>query len=110
MATNPQLAFVFPGQGSQQIGMLADITQEWPESLATFAEASDALGYDLWNLIQNGSQEELNLTENSQPALLASSVAIWRIFSGRTTVRPSLLSGHSLGEWSALVCSGVIDF
>ncbi|MBC6904874.1 [acyl-carrier-protein] S-malonyltransferase [Saccharophagus sp. K07] len=110
MATNSQLAFVFPGQGSQQIGMLADIVEKWPASSATFAEASDALGYDLWKLIQSGTQEELNLTENSQPALLACSVAIWRIFCAETSVRPALLSGHSLGEWSALVAGGVLDF
>lgn len=110
MTTNTALAFVFPGQGSQQIGMLSDLADRWPSVLATFAEASEALGYDLWKLVQNGSQEELNLTENSQPALLASSVAIWRIFSSESHVRPALLAGHSLGEWSALVCSGVVAF
>lgn len=110
MTTQANLAFVFPGQGSQQIGMLADIAAKWPGVKDTFAEASDALGYDLWQLIQNGSQDELNLTENSQPALLASSVAVWRIFCTETQARPALLAGHSLGEWSALVCGGVLDF
>lgn len=110
MTTQSNLAFVFPGQGSQQIGMLADIADKWPGVKDTFAEASDALGYDLWQLIQNGTQDELNLTENSQPALLASSVAVWRIISAEITVRPALLAGHSLGEWSALVCGGVLDF
>lgn len=110
MTTQANLAFVFPGQGSQQIGMLADIAEKWPSVRNTFAEASEALGYDLWQLIQEGAQEELNLTENSQPALLASSVAVWRIVCAQTAVRPALLAGHSLGEWSALVCGGVLDF
>lgn len=110
MTTQANLAFVFPGQGSQQIGMLADIAAKWPGVRDTFTEASHALGYDLWQLIQNGTQDELNLTENSQPALLASSVAVWRIFCAETQVRPALLAGHSLGEWSALVCGGVLDF
>ena len=110
MTTQANLAFVFPGQGSQQIGMLADIAERWPSVLDTFAEASEALGFDLWRLVQEGAQEELNLTENSQPALLASSVAVWRIFCAETPVRPALLAGHSLGEWSALVCGGVLNF
>lgn len=110
MSTQANLAFVFPGQGSQQVGMLADIAAKWPSVRDTFAEASDALGYDLWKLIQEGAQEELNLTENSQPALLASSVAVWRVFSEQTSARPALLAGHSLGEWSALVCGGVLNF
>lgn len=110
MTTQSNLAFVFPGQGSQQIGMLADIAEKWSSVLDTFGEASEALGYDLWRLIQSGTQEELNLTENSQPALLASSVAIWRIFCAETAARPAMLAGHSLGEWSALVCGGVLEF
>lgn len=110
MTIQANLAFVFPGQGSQQIGMLADIAEKWPSVQNTFAEASEALGYDLWRLIQEGSQEELNLTENSQPALLASSVAVWRVFCAEAALRPVLLAGHSLGEWSALVCGGVLEF
>lgn len=110
MTTQSNLAFIFPGQGSQQIGMLADIAKQWPSVRDTFAEASEVLGFDLWQLIQEGTQEELNLTENSQPALLASSVAVWRIFCEQTAVRPALLAGHSLGEWSALVCGGVLNF
>lgn len=110
MTIQANLAFVFPGQGSQQIGMLADIAARWPLVQDTFVQASEALGYDLWRLIQEGTQEELNLTENSQPALLASSVAVWRIFCAESAVRPALLAGHSLGEWSALVCGGVLDF
>lgn len=110
MTIQANLAFVFPGQGSQQIGMLADTAEKWSEVKDTFAEASEALGYDLWQLIQSGTQDELNLTENSQPALLAASVAVWRIYCAETSVRPALLAGHSLGEWSALVCGGVLDF
>ena len=110
MTTSSRLAFIFPGQGSQQIGMLADIAKQWPTVLVTFAEASDVLGYDLWQLIQNGTQEELNLTENSQPALLACSVAIWRLAAGNKSLRPGLVAGHSLGEWSALVCAEAVDF
>jgi [acyl-carrier-protein] S-malonyltransferase len=107
---NRQLAFVFPGQGSQKVGMLAEIAAAYPIVLDTFAEASTALGYDMWQLIQQGPQEELNLTEKTQPLLLTSSVALWRVWQQRAGALPSLLAGHSLGEFSALVCAGVIDF
>ena len=107
---NAQLAFVFPGQGSQKVGMLADIAAAYPIVGETFAEASDALGYDMWALIQGGPQEELNLTEKTQPVLLASSVALWRVWQLRGGAQPSLLAGHSLGEFSALVCAGTIAF
>lgn len=105
-----QLAFVFPGQGSQQVGMLADMAAEYPVVTETFAEASEVLGYDLWSLVQQGPQEELNLTERTQPMLLTASVAIWRIWQQRGGVMPALMAGHSLGEWSALVCAGVVSF
>jgi [acyl-carrier-protein] S-malonyltransferase len=105
-----QLAFVFPGQGSQKVGMLADIAAAYPVVMDTFAEASDALGYDMWALIQAGPQEELNLTEKTQPILLTSSVALWRVWQQRGGATPSLLAGHSLGEFSALVCAGTIAF
>lgn len=105
-----QLAFVFPGQGSQKVGMLADIAAAYPVVQETFAEASDALGYDMWALIQGGPQEELNLTEKTQPILLTSSVALWRVWQQRNGTKPSLLAGHSLGEFSALVCAGTIAF
>jgi len=105
-----QLAFVFPGQGSQKVGMLAQIVDAFPVVKQTFAEASDALGYDMWALIQQGPQEELNLTEKTQPILLASSVALWRVWQQKNGVQPSLLAGHSLGEFSALVCAGAIGF
>lgn len=108
--TNSQLAFVFPGQGSQKIGMLADLAQEYPQIGQTFAEASAVLGYDLWDLVQNGSQEDINLTERTQPLLLTASVAIWRVWNEKGGAQPALMAGHSLGEWSALVCAGVVAF
>lgn len=104
------LAFIFPGQGSQKIGMLADLAAEYPVVLSTFAEASDVLGYDLWALVQSGAQEEINLTERTQPLLLAASVAVWRAWNERGGAQPALMAGHSLGEWSALVCAGVVEF
>ncbi len=105
-----QFAFVFPGQGSQTVGMLADLAAEYPIVEATFAEASAALGYDLWQLVQQGPAEELNKTWQTQPALLAASVAIYRVWQQQGGAQPTLLAGHSLGEYSALVCAGVIDF
>lgn len=105
-----QLAFVFPGQGSQKVGMLAELAESYPVVEETFAQASGVLGYDLWQLIQNGPQEELNLTEKTQPMLLTASVAIWRIWEQKGGAKPVLMAGHSLGEWSALVCSGVVAF
>lgn len=107
---NAQLAFIFPGQGSQKIGMLADLAAEQPVIQATFAEASAVLGYDLWDLVQNGSQEDINLTERTQPLLLTASVALWRLWQAQGGARPALMAGHSLGEWSALVCAGVVAF
>ena len=91
------LAFVFPGQGSQKIGMLSQLASVDSIIEGTFSEASDALGYDLWHLVQNGSQEEINLTERTQPILLASSVAIWRLWQDKNGAQPSQLAGHSLG-------------
>lgn len=108
--TNPVLAFVFPGQGSQQIGMLAEAAQAFPEINATFSEASTALGYDLWDLCQNGVQEDINLTERTQPLLLTASVALYRAWQSQGGVKPAVMAGHSLGEWSALVCAGVLSF
>ena len=108
--TNSTLAFVFPGQGSQQIGMLAEAAAEFPEVVATFEQASSVLGYDLWDLSQNGQQEDINLTERTQPLLLTSSVALYRAWLAQGGVMPARMAGHSLGEWSALVCAGVIAF
>jgi len=104
------LAFVFPGQGSQKIGMLADLAENYPVITQTFAEASEVLGYDLWDLVQNGTQEDITLTERTQPLLLTASVAVWRVWQQEGGAQPSLMAGHSLGEWSALVCAGVVNF
>lgn len=104
------LAFIFPGQGSQKVGMLADLAAAYPVVEETFAEASEVLGYDLWQLSQEGPQEELNKTECTQPLLLTSSVAIWRVWQQQDAALPALLTGHSLGEWSALVCAGIVGF
>jgi [acyl-carrier-protein] S-malonyltransferase len=108
--TQQNLAFVFPGQGSQKIGMLADLAVQYPIVTQTFAEASQVLGYDLWDLVQNGAQQDINLTERTQPLLLTASVAVWRVWKELGGAQPALVSGHSLGEWSALVCAGVIAF
>ena len=108
--TTGSAAFVFPGQGSQKVGMLSALAEKYPLITETFQEASDVLGYDLWSLSQNGPQEELNLTEKTQPLLLTASVAVWRAWVDNNGQQPSLMAGHSLGEWSALVCAGVVDF
>ncbi|MBF6635795.1 ACP S-malonyltransferase [Rouxiella silvae] len=105
-----KIAVVFPGQGSQALGMLSDLAAAHPVVEATFAEASSALGYDLWQLVQQGPVEELNKTWQTQPALLAASVAIWRVWQQEKGAEPALMAGHSLGEYSALVCAGVLDF
>ncbi|MEC6882497.1 ACP S-malonyltransferase [Photobacterium piscicola] len=105
-----KFAIVFPGQGSQTVGMLADLAEQFDVVKQTFAEASDALGYDLWALVQNGPVEDLNQTQRTQPALLTASVAIWRVWQLQGGEQPVVLAGHSLGEYSALVCAGVIDF
>ncbi|MCR4536242.1 ACP S-malonyltransferase [Shewanella xiamenensis] len=104
------VAFVFPGQGSQALGMLAELAAVQPIVGQTFAEASEVLGYDLWALVQDGPVETLNETDKTQPALLAASVAIWRAYLASGKAMPAMLAGHSLGEYSALVCAGVIDF
>ena len=105
-----QFAMVFPGQGSQTVGMLAELAADNPIVEATFKEASDALGYDLWQLTQQGPAEELNKTWQTQPALLAASVALFRLWQQKGGQLPSMMAGHSLGEYSALVCAGVLDF
>jgi [acyl-carrier-protein] S-malonyltransferase len=102
-----KLAFVFPGQGSQAVGMLSDY-QENEIVLNTFSQASKALGYDLWQLIAQGPSEKLNQTHHTQPALLTASVAIWRLWQSKSSLVPSVIAGHSLGEYSALVCADVM--
>ncbi len=101
--------FVFPGQGSQAVGMLGDFAARSPVR-ATFDEASAALGYDLWELVSAGPEEKLNTTEFTQPALLAAGIATWRLWRERGGRVPSAVSGHSLGEFTALVCAGALDF
>lgn len=103
-------AFVFPGQGSQQVGMLADLAEQESVITETFQEASDALGYDLWALVQNGPEAELNKTEKTQPALLAAGVALWRLWLQKGGEKPAYMAGHSLGEYTALVCAGALPF
>lgn len=100
----------FPGQGSQTVGMLADLAEKFDIVADTFKQASDVLGYDLWQLVQQGPAEELNKTFKTQPALLAASVAIYRVWQAQGGAKPNVMAGHSLGEYSALVCAGVIDF
>ena len=104
------LAFVFPGQGSQSVGMLAGLGAAEPVVRETFAEASEVLGYDLWTLCQQGPEADLGATERTQPAMLAAGVATWRVWIGHGGPRPTALAGHSLGEYTALVCSGALDF
>lgn len=103
-------AVVFPGQGSQSVGMLANLAECYPLVQETFKEASAVLGYDLWQLVQQGTAEELNKTWQTQPALLVASIAIWRVWRAQNGAQPVIMAGHSLGEYSALVCAGVIDF
>ena len=104
------LAFVFPGQGSQSVGMLNALAQAHPAVKQVFAEASDALGRDLWQLVEGGPEEALNQTENTQPAMLSAGVAVWRVWQARSGAQPVVLAGHSLGEYTALVCAGALAF
>jgi [acyl-carrier-protein] S-malonyltransferase len=103
------LAFVFPGQGSQSVGMLTELAAAHGEVKATFDEASQGAGVDLWALSQHGPEDQLNRTENTQPALLAASVAVWRVWQKLGGAQPARFSGHSLGEYSALVCAGALS-
>jgi [acyl-carrier-protein] S-malonyltransferase len=109
MSTQTDLAFVFPGQGSQSVGMLAELAAAHAEVKAAFDEASQGAGVDLWALSQQGPEERLNSTENTQPALLAASVAVWRVWNKLGGAQPARLAGHSLGEYSALVCAGALS-
>lgn len=110
MTINKQLAIVYPGQGSQSIGMLAELASMYPVVQATFAEASNVLGYDLWALAQNGPDADLNQTDRTQPAMLTASVAVWRVWQQQGGAQPAFMAGHSLGEYTALVCAGSLGF
>ena len=106
-----KFAMVFPGQGSQTVGMLAELAGDYPIVQETFKQASETLGYDLWQLVQEGPTEELNKTWQTQPALLTASVAVYRVWQQKyPELKPEVMAGHSLGEYSALVCAGVLDF
>lgn len=108
--SDSKFSIVFPGQGSQSVGMLGALAETYPLIAQTFAEASDTLGYDLWNLVCNGPAEDLNQTTRTQPAMLAAGVAVWRLWQSQGGATPSLMAGHSLGEYSALVCAGAFSF
>ena len=102
-------AFVFPGQGSQSVGMLSEVYDSYEIVRDTFREASYVLGYDLYELVSKGPAEELGKTFKTQPALLTSSVALYRLWCSKTDLRPKMMAGHSLGEYSALVCAGAVE-
>jgi [acyl-carrier-protein] S-malonyltransferase len=104
------LAFVFPGQGSQSLGMLKDLAASHVEINHTFERASDALGKDLWAIVTNGPEETLNQTLNTQPIMLAAGFAVWEVWCKHSAIRPKWMAGHSLGEYTALVCSGALTF
>jgi [acyl-carrier-protein] S-malonyltransferase len=103
-------AFVFPGQGSQSVGMLAELAAEHTIVNDTFQQASDALGYDLWQLVAEGPEEQLNQTDRTQPAMLTAGIAVWRVWQSVSDIKPDYFAGHSLGEYSALVAAGAMDF
>ncbi len=107
--TPPHIAFVFPGQGSQSLGMLSELAESHVEVRATFSEASEGAGADLWKISQEGPQDMLNQTEYTQPALLAAGVAVWRAWQARGGPQPEVLAGHSLGEYTALVAAGALS-
>jgi [acyl-carrier-protein] S-malonyltransferase len=104
------LAFVFPGQGSQALAMLAEHGTQQQLVIDTFGEASEALGYDLWALTQQGPEEQLNQTDKTQPAILTASIALWRLWQAEGGAQPAFVAGHSLGEYSALVAAGSLGF
>lgn len=104
------LAIVFPGQGSQSVGMLSELAASYPLVNETFAQASDVLGYDLWKLTEDGPEDKLNRTDRTQPAMLAAGVAVWRVWQQASGAVPGVMAGHSLGEYTALVCAGAMEF
>ena len=103
-------AYLFPGQGSQSVGMLAELAGEYPEVKQTFEQGSEVLQQDLWALVSAGPEEGLNRTENTQPIMLCASVAVWRIWAKQFSRPAEFVAGHSFGEYTALVCAGVLDF
>ena len=105
-----KLAFVFPGQGAQAVGMMGALAQEFSNVAQRFERASHVLGFDLWELVCNGPEDTLNRTQNTQPALLAASVATWDIWLAAGGPLPQIMAGHSFGEYSALVCAGALDY
>lgn len=105
-----KLAIVYPGQGSQSVGMLAELAKSHPQVQETFAQASAVLGYNLWQLVQEGPAEDLNRTDRTQPAMLAAGVAVWQVWCALGGSQPDFMAGHSLGEYTALVCAGAIEF
>ncbi|MEW8397604.1 MAG: ACP S-malonyltransferase, partial [Candidatus Thiodiazotropha sp.] len=108
--SNSSFGIVFPGQGSQSVGMLSELAAVHPIVNDTYAEASEALGYDLWDLVQQGPEAQLNQTMKTQPAMLAAGVSVWRIWLDQGGAVPQLMAGHSLGEYTALVCADAIGF
>ncbi len=104
------LAFVFPGQGSQAVGMMTALAADHPEVKAVFEEASEALSYDLWKIVEQGPEEQLNQTQITQPAMLSAGVAVWRVWQASNGRTPLLMAGHSLGEYTALVCAEALGF
>ena len=107
---NPRLAMIFPGQGAQRGGMLAELARQFPQVGETFAQSSSVLGYDLWELASGGDEQRLALTEYTQPLMLTAGVAVWRVWCACQGARPGWMAGHSLGEFSALVCAGALGF
>lgn len=104
------IVVVFPGQGSQSLGMLSDYAETWPQIEETFQQASDALGYDCWDIVCNGPAEKLNKTEITQPIMLAADIAVMRVMAQQCMITPYVLAGHSLGEYAALVAAEALDF
>lgn len=104
------LACVFPGQGAQSVRMLQELARAYPIVRDTFQEASDSLAFDLWSLVREGPEVELNHTHNTQPVMLAAGVAVWRVWCAAGGGRPTVMAGHSFGEYTALVCAGALDF
>src|ERR1700679_2402948 len=103
------IALLFPGQGSQPVGMLGSLAERHAAVKTTFEEASQALGFDLWELVAAGPAERLNMTEFTQPALLVAGIATWRVWQQQGGVNPSVVAGHSLGEFTALVCAQALS-